>query len=153
MTSQKKELAVAALENGTVIDHIPDSTLFKCVKILGLENLDSTLTIGNNLHSSRMGRKGIIKVADVFFPEDVLNRIALIAPDAVVNTIRGYEVVEKRVVTLPAEIRGIVKCDNPKCITNNEPMATVFTVVEDKPGHIRCHYCNHTVANDKANIK
>lgn len=153
MTTPKKELAVAALENGTVIDHIPDGVLFKCVKILGLENLDCTLTIGNKLRSSRMGLKGIIKVDGVFFPEDVQNRIALIAPHAVVNTIRDYQVVDKKEVTLPDEIRGIVKCDNPKCITNHEPMATVFHTVADKPGFIRCHYCNHTVANDKAAIK
>lgn len=153
MTADKTELAVAALENGTVIDHIPNHALFECVKILGLEKLNSTLTIGNNLQSSRMGSKGIIKVAEVFFPEDVLNRIALIAPNAIVNTIRDYNVVEKKIVQLPQRIVGIVKCDNPKCITNNEPMQTVFTQVEDKPGHIRCHYCNHTVANDRATIK
>ena len=137
MTTDKKELAVAALRNGTVIDHIPSEALFKCVKILNLEALDCTLTIGNNLASKRCGSKGIIKVADVFFPEQVLNRIALIAPQAVVNTIRDYEVVE---------------CDNPKCITNNEPMATLFVADEDNPGFIRCHYCNHSVANSKATI-
>ncbi len=152
MTADKKELAVAALRNGTVVDHIPSEALFKCVKILNLETMDCTLTIGNNLASKRCGRKGIIKVADVFFPEDVLNRIALIAPSAVVNTIRDYEVVEKRHVEIPSEIRGIVKCDNPKCITNNEPMATLFVTDPDKPGHIRCHYCNHSVANDKATV-
>ena len=152
MTTDKKELAVAALRNGTVIDHIPSEALFKCVKILNLEALDCTLTIGNNLASKRCGSKGIIKVADVFFPEQVLNRIALIAPQAVVNTIRDYEVVEKRPVELPAQIRGIAKCDNPKCITNNEPMATLFVTDDDTPGFIRCHYCNHSVANNKATI-
>ena len=152
MTTDRKELAVAALRNGTVIDHIPSEALFKCVKILNLEALDCTLTIGNNLASKRCGSKGIIKVADVFFPEQVLNRIALIAPQAVVNTIRDYEVVEKRPVELPAQIRGIAKCDNPKCITNNEPMATLFVTDDDNPGFIRCHYCNHSVANNKATI-
>lgn len=152
MTTDKKELQVAALCNGTVIDHIPSDALFKCVKILKLEDLGETLTIGNNLASKRYTTKGIIKVADVFFPEDVLNRIALIAPTAVVNTIRDYEVVEKRQVKLPEQIRGIVKCDNPKCITNNEPMATLFEIDPEKEGFIRCHYCNHSVANSKATI-
>lgn len=152
MTNNKKELAVAALMNGTVIDHIPSDTLFKCVKILGLEKLDHQLTIGNNLTSSRFGAKGIIKVADVFFPEAVLNRIALLAPTAVINIIKDYEVVEKRPVILPDVIRGIVKCDNPKCITNNEPMATVFEVIGENPEFIRCHYCNHTVGCRKATI-
>lgn len=147
-----KELAVAALRNGTVIDHIPPEALFKCVAILGLASTPRRITIGNNLESDKLGSKGIIKVADTFFPDADLNRIALIAPTAVVNIVRDYEVVEKHAVELPHEIRGIVKCDNPKCITNNEPMATVFETVDHKPGHIRCRYCNHTVANAKANI-
>lgn len=154
MSNSKKELAVAALRNGTVIDHIPSDALFKCVKILGLTGMDHQLTIGNNLKSERLGlgTKGIIKVADVYFPEDMLNRIALVAPTAVVNTIRDYEVAEKRPVALPATIRGIVKCDNAKCITNNEPMETRFDMVEDKPGHIRCYYCGHAVANQQATL-
>ncbi len=150
--TDKKELAVAALRNGTVIDHIPSASLFKAVKILGIENLDKQLSIGNNLASSKLGTKGIIKVADVFFPEQDLNRIALIAPSAVVNIIRDYQVVEKRQVVLPETIIGIVKCDNPKCITNNEPMKTRFEIDEETPGTIRCHYCGHTVKNEKANI-
>lgn len=145
MTSEKKELAVAALRNGTVIDHIPSPMLFKAVKILGIEQLGTQLTIGNNLESNKLGTKGIIKVADIFFPEETLNRIALIAPSAVVNIIRDYEVVEKHPVSLPDTIIGIVKCDNPKCITNNEPMRSRFNVIGRDPVTIRCHYCGHTI--------
>ncbi len=142
--SNKKELAVAALRNGTVIDHIPADALFDVVRLLGIENMDTNVTIGNNLVSSRMGRKGIIKVADVVFPEDTLNRIALIAPTAKVNVIRDYEVVEKKMVTLPETLIGLVRCNNPKCITNNEPMRTRFTVINRDPVVIRCHYCGHS---------
>lgn len=148
----KKELAVAALENGIVIDHIPSEVLFKCVKILGLDTMRSQLTIGNNLHSAKLAAKGIIKVADVDLPEQTLNRIALIAPTAVVNTIKDFEVTEKRHVELPDTIVGIVKCDNPKCITNNEPMHTRFSIVSRNPVTIRCHYCSHTIPASKANI-
>ena len=63
MNDEKKELKVAALENGTVIDHIPSSQLFKVVSILGLENCTNSITIGNNLASKKIGKKGIIKVA------------------------------------------------------------------------------------------
>ncbi|MEZ3590062.1 MAG: aspartate carbamoyltransferase regulatory subunit [Muribaculaceae bacterium] len=152
MTATKKELAVAALRNGTVIDHIPSSVLFKAVKILGIEKLDTHVTIGNNLDSGKFGTKGIIKVADVEFPETVLNRIALIAPSAKVNIIRDFEVVEKHPVTLPDNIVGIVRCGNPKCITNNEPMKTRFTVIDRENVTIRCHYCGHSVTSDKAII-
>ena len=152
MTATKKELAVAALRNGTVIDHIPSSVLFKAVKILGIEKLDTHVTIGNNLDSGKFGTKGIIKVADVEFPETVLNRIALIAPSAKVNIILDFEVVEKHPVTLPDNIVGIVRCGNPKCITNNEPMKTRFTVIDRENVTIRCHYCGHSVTSDKAII-
>ena len=59
---EKKELAVAALKNGTVIDHIPSKSLFKVVELLGIKNLSSSVTIGNNLDSEHMGKKGIIKI-------------------------------------------------------------------------------------------
>ena len=149
----KKELAVAALKNGTVIDRIPSNALFKAVKILGIENIDKNVTIGNNLESKALGRKGIIKVADTFFPEDVLNRIALIAPTAKINIIRDFVVKEKYNVVIPSEIVGIVKCNNPKCITNNEPMKTRFTLVDENARIISCHYCGHTVKAGDAQIK
>lgn len=148
----KTSLAVAALAAGTVIDHIPSEVLFKVVKILGIENIRSAVTIGNNLDSKRMGHKGIIKVADVFFPEKTLNRIALIAPTAVINIIRDYEVVEKFPVTLPDTIVGLVKCGNPKCITNNEPMLTRFHVTDRDDVTIACHYCGQSVKSKEAII-
>ena len=152
MTVNKQELAVAALCNGTVIDHIPSTVLFKVVKILGIQNFDTAVTIGNNLDSKKLGTKGIIKVADVVFPESVLNRIALIAPSAVVNIIRDYEVVEKYPVTLPDTLVGLVKCSNPKCITNNEPMRTRFHVVDHDDVTISCHYCSQADKSADAQI-
>jgi aspartate carbamoyltransferase regulatory subunit len=152
MSTNKKELAVAALRNGTVIDHIPSDALFQAVKILGIEHMDKNVTIGFNLDSVKVGKKGIIKVADVEFDEDTLNRIALIAPTAVVNIIREYEVAEKRPVVLNEQVVGIVRCGNAKCITNNEPMHTKFHVISRNPVVIRCHYCNHTVVGSEAQI-
>ena len=152
MTVSKQELAVAALRDGTVIDHIPSAALFKAVKILGIENLGGAVTIGNNLDSKKLGKKGIIKVADVFFPESTLNRIALIAPSAVVNIIRDYERSYKYPVTLPDTIVGIVKCGNPKCITNNEPMRTRFHVIDREDVTISCHYCSQAVRSIDAKI-
>lgn len=150
MASEKKELAVAALQNGTVIDRIPASALFQAVKLLGIDKTHSHVTIGNNLQSKKIGLKGIIKIADTEFPPSVLNRIALIAPTAVVNTIREFKVVDKHPVSLPDTLIDIVKCDNPKCITNHEPMATKFEVVSHSPVIIKCAYCNHAVEGIKA---
>ncbi|MGN0258550.1 MAG: aspartate carbamoyltransferase regulatory subunit [Bacteroides sp.] len=139
--AEKKELQVAALENGTVIDHIPSEKLFTVVSLLGLQEMSNNITIGFNLASKKLGTKGIIKVADRFFSDDEINRIAVVAPNVKLNIIRNYEVVEKREVVLPDELRGIVKCANPKCITNNEPMPTRFHVIDKEHCVIRCHYC------------
>lgn len=151
--SQKKELAVSALRAGTVIDHIPARALFKAVRLLGLENCDKAVTIGSNLPSGHLGTKGIIKVADTVFPPEVLNRIAIIAFGAVVNIIEDYAVVSKQPVSLPAEIVDLVRCTNPKCVTNNQPIRTRFDVVDPAAPTLRCHYCDHEVSGDSIILK
>lgn len=137
----KDKLQVAALENGTVIDHIPSELVMDIVDLLGLRNLKSSITIGYNLPSSKLGTKGIIKVADRYFTEEETNRLAVVAPNVVLNTIRDYEVVEKRTAVMPDELHGIVRCPNPKCICNNEPMATFFHVIDKEARLLKCHYC------------
>jgi len=141
MDHKKTELQVAALQNGTAIDHIPSEQLFKVVSLLGIEKLKTRVTIGYNLSSKKMGSKGILKIADKFFEEDEINRISLIAPTVNLNIIKDYEVIEKKQVQLPDVIKGIVKCNNPKCISNNEPMKTVFSVIDKQNVTLKCHYC------------
>lgn len=147
-----KELQVAALENGTAIDHIPTEAVFKVVSLLQLQNLDNRITIGNNLKSNKMNNKGIIKVADKFFREDELNRIALVAPNVNLNIIRDFEVAEKKKVVLPDEIKEIMKCNNPKCITNNEPMKTRFHVIDKEKVELQCHYCELKIKKEEVEL-
>jgi aspartate carbamoyltransferase regulatory subunit len=139
---KRKELTVSAIKNGTVIDHIPADRLFKVLSILNIDVMNSTITIGNNLESKRLGRKGIIKISEKQPSMDDINKIALVAPTARINIIKDYNVVEKNQVEIPEKIRGIFKCMNPKCITNHEDMLTHFAVVE-KNGklQLKCHYC------------
>ncbi len=138
----KKERLVAAIENGTVIDHIPSEKTYEVANILGLQNLDTVVTIGYNYLSKKIGRKGIIKIENKFFTDEEISRLSVVAPNVVLNIIRNYEVVEKKKVETPDELRGIIKCNNPKCVTNNEPMDTIFTVTDKEAGTIRCHYCD-----------
>ncbi len=147
-----KQLSVSAIREGTVIDHIPASALFKVVSILNLEKLDTMITIGNSLGSDKLGKKGIIKLSKVFFADDEINKIALVAPCAKLNIIREYEVVEKRVVAIPDEIFGIAKCVNPKCITNNENVNTRFEVVSKSEVKLKCHYCEKITSKDNIKI-
>ncbi len=137
----EKHLKVSAIKDGTVIDHIPTKALFKVIKILKLEECSQMVTFGNNLDSKAMGTKAIIKIANRFFADEEVNKIALVAPHAKLNTIRDYNVIEKRVVETPGEIRGIVRCFNPSCITNAENITTRFEVLSDKPIAMKCFYC------------
>ena len=146
-------LAVAALKNGTVIDRINPEVLFKVADLLDIKAIKTSVTIGVNLDSKKMGKKGIIKVADTYFTQETLNRIALISPQAKINIIRNYEVTEKHHVSLPDTIVDIVKCNNPKCITNTEPMPTVFQVVDRNPVTLCCHYCEHKVQQNELTLK
>lgn len=148
-----KELQVAAIENGTAIDHIPSEQVFKVVALLQLEKIAKRITIGNNLRSKKMGTKGIIKISDTFFEEDEINRIALVAPRVNLNIIKNYEVVEKKKVVLPDVIKGIVKCNNPKCITNNEPMDTLFDVADKEKVTLQCHYCEVKIKKEEIILK
>lgn len=132
---------VAALQNGTVIDHIPSNKIFQVVRLLHLEDIPSAVMVGYNLPSSKMGSKSIIKIADKFFTDAELNVLSVVAPNVTLCIIHDYEVVEKKRVVLPPDIKGIVKCANPKCITNNEPMPTHFHVTDAEHGIIQCHYC------------
>jgi aspartate carbamoyltransferase regulatory subunit len=136
-----KQLSVSAIKDGTVIDHVPASVLFNVVSILNLNKLQTMMTFGINLESKKLGKKGIIKLSEVFFKDDDINKIALVAPSAKLNIIRNFEVVEKKVVEVPDEIVGIVKCVNPKCITNNQPVTTKFYVVSKDVIRLKCHYC------------
>ena len=140
--SEKKELEVSAIENGTVIDHLPAEVTFKVVEVLGLYNYSGAITIGSNLSSKTLGHKGIIKVSDKFFTDEEISRLSVVAPNVVLNIIRDYEVVEKKTVETPNELRGIVRCNNPKCITNNEPMSTIFNFIDKEKGIVKCRYCD-----------
>ena len=141
----RKELVVSALENGTVLDHIPAENVYKALDLLNLKGVENQITIGINLASKLNGRKGIIKIADKFFEDDELNKLALIAPKATVNIIRDFKVVEKKVLKMPHEIVGIAKCQNPKCVTNHQPIKTRFTtLVKDDKISLLCHFCEKT---------
>ena len=138
----RKELSVSALENGTVLDHIPAENVYKALDLLDLKDLESQITIGINLASKLHGKKGIIKIADKFFEDEELNKLALIAPKATVNIIKGFKVVEKKTLVTPSEVIGIAKCRNPKCVTNHQPIKTRFVTIQDNDKiSLKCHYC------------
>ncbi|MCF0189514.1 MAG: aspartate carbamoyltransferase regulatory subunit [Bacteroidaceae bacterium] len=151
--TQKALLQVAAIENGTVIDHIPSEKLFDVVRLLHLEQMPHSITVGYNLKSHKMGRKSIIKISGKFFTDAELNILAVAVPNVTLVIIRDYEIVDKKTVTLPDTLLDIVQCPNPQCITNNEPMRTRFRVLNPAIGLVRCDYCNRETNLNKVSVK
>ena len=141
--SEKKELEVSAIKNGTVIDHIPANVTFKIVQILDLYNHPGT--IGTNLDSITLGRKGIIKIADRYLSDEEIGRLSVVSPDVTLNIIKDYQIVEKKYVKYPKQIIGVVKCTNPKCVTNHQPIPTKMEVFDMNQKSLRCIYCERVM--------
>lgn len=143
---KRKELQVSALENGTVIDHINSGNVLKVLKILNLENIEDPIYMGANLESKKFGKKGIIKVSNKYFCPDDINKIALVSPSATLIEIRDYEIIKKTQVVIPDKVSEIVKCFNPKCVTNVEAVPTKFDVIDKTDIRLKCHYCEKITA-------
>ena len=144
------EQKVPAIENGIVIDHIPVQSTLKVVKLLELGS--ELVTFGNNLSSSKMGKKGLVKISDKYLTKAELGKISLVAPDAMISIIKDYKVIDKKKVDIPAMFDAILTCFNPKCITRHEPARTKFYVLSKNPLKIRCHHCESVFWGDQIKI-
>jgi aspartate carbamoyltransferase regulatory subunit len=149
----KKELSVSAIKDGTVIDHIDAAATFKVADILKVANETSSVLVGMNLPSKLVGKKGVIKVENRMLSPIEVNRIAIVAPDATVNIIRDFRVVEKFRVKLPDVIEGLVRCYNPECISNTERIPGRFTVESRNPIRLHCHYCERSMQGAEIVLK
>ncbi len=151
MTNQdNKKLIVSAIENGTVIDHIPAPSVFQVIRLLGLDRCEEQVLFGTNLDSKKYGKKGIIKVNNKYFENDDINKIALVAPTATLIVIKGFQVVTKKNVEVPDAVEKVVKCVNPNCVTNIENVPTKFKTINKIDVKLRCHYCEKIT--DKRNM-
>jgi aspartate carbamoyltransferase regulatory subunit len=148
------ELRVKPIVNGTVIDHIAGGQALNVLKILGISRTtDATLSVVMNVESSKLGKKDIVKVEDRELKEEEVNRIALIAPDATINIIRDFKVIEKHHVDLPDMITGVVRCQNPSCISNTEePIKSRLLVKVKNPVLLRCVYCEQPITEKIADF-
>lgn len=144
---REKGLRVRPIKNGTVIDHITAGQALNVLKILGISGTsNAVVSAAMNVSSGVLGSKDIVKVEDRELEEKEVDRISLIAPDATINIIRDFEVIEKYRVDLPDRLEGVLKCVNPNCISNtNEPVISKF-VVNKKPVELRCIYCDHLIS-------
>ena len=143
---------VTAINNGTVIDHIPAGAALSVLRMLGITgDRSSPISLVMNVPSSKHGRKDIIKVEDRELTQDELDRLALIAPKASVAIIRSYSVAEKREVSIGSELVNIASCTFSNCITikPREPQDHRLRVVRTEPLELRCRYCGRPQEMDE----
>jgi aspartate carbamoyltransferase regulatory subunit len=145
---ERKELKVSAIENGTVIDHIPTRSVFQVINMLSLNECENQILFGTNLDSKKYGKKGIIKVSNRYFNPADVNKIALVAPTATLIEIKNYKVIQKKNLVIPDEVSKFVKCVNPNCITNHEDVIPHFRVIDKEEIKLQCQYCEKTTAKD-----
>ncbi|NQU34210.1 MAG: aspartate carbamoyltransferase regulatory subunit [Bacteroidetes bacterium] len=153
--NKRKELKVSAIRNGTVIDHIPSEKSFQVLRMLNLDTYSNQIYFGTGLESQKFGKKGIIKISEKYFADEEISKIALVAPSATLIEITDYEVTKKEQVHLPEYVEKIVKCFNPKCVTNIQDVKTNFRVITDYNGEMKlaCHYCEKTMSKENIEFK
>ena len=148
---ERTTLRVSKIRDGTVIDHITSGHALDVAKILGITGKKgSIVTIAMNVPSKKHRRKDVVKIEGRELKAEEVDKIALIAPYATINIIRGYKVVEKKRVQLPKIIKDIVKCANPACISNSrEPVQPKFYVESQEPLYLKCHYCGYIMNKEE----
>lgn len=129
---------IDSIENGYVIDHIQAGKGMQIYNILSLDKLSCQVAIITNAKSKKNDVKDIIKINELVDLD--LDVIAYIAPNATVNVIKNSERIDKKNLSLPKEIKNVVKCPNPRCISNNEDIDHIFKLTDEK-GTYRCLYC------------
>jgi len=151
MSDADRELRVSKIRSGTVIDHIEGGQALNVLALLGIDGSEGeAVSVAMNVPSGRLDHKDVVKVENRELSQDELDVLALIAPDATINIIRDYEVVEKARVERPEVVVGVLECPNRACITRSgEPVASRFEVLEEG---VRCEYCGTIVREDIASL-
>ena len=131
---------IDSIKNGIVIDHITAGRGMELYHLLGLDKLDCSIAIIKNVHSNKMGKKDIIKVdGEVVLDMKILGYVD---PGVTVDIIKDGALVEKKRISLPSEIKNVIFCKNPRCITSTEQeLPHVFRLTDVENRVFRCIYC------------
>jgi aspartate carbamoyltransferase regulatory subunit len=136
------------LQQGTVIDHLPVGTAPVALSILGLPR-DGPVTVGMNVPSRRIGRKDIIRVEGFELRKAEIDRLALLGPQVTVSIVKDGKVFRKMLLEVPERLVGVLRCQNPTCVTNSETLASVFERESADPLVLRCHYCERRASDPR----
>lgn len=150
--TEKRELRVEKIRDGTVIDHITAGTALAVLRILGITGREGHIvSVLMNVPSVKLGKKDIVKIEGRELSPGEVDRIALVAPRATINIIRNFEVARKEPVKPPSTIKSVLKCQNVACVTNSrEPVSSLFIVEgEDEQLSLRCYYCGAVMSREE----
>jgi aspartate carbamoyltransferase regulatory subunit len=138
---------VSKIRDGTVVDHVTAGQALTVLAVLGIDgSAGESVSVGMNVPSNRLGTKDVVKVEDRELSPSEVDVLSVIAPEATINIVRDYEVVDKTRVERPDRVTGVLSCPNANCITNaDEPVVSRFDVVDEGA---RCSYCGTLVADD-----
>jgi aspartate carbamoyltransferase regulatory subunit len=138
----KETLSVNAIKIGTVIDHLPSGQAINILRYLSIGDQTHPMTLGLNLPSKRLNKKDLIKISGLHLIQQEANEIAIFAPNATINLIDNFTVVEKLKITMPTHIKGIFQCENKQCVTNAEPIESHFDVKHSpRETQLICYFC------------
>ena len=140
-------LNVGKIEEGFVLDHIKAGKSLSIYEYLGLDKLDCTVAIIKNAKSNKMGKKDIIKVECPIEALD-LDILGFIDHNITVNVIKGDRIVEKKELKLPKQVKNVIKCKNPRCVTSIEQeLDQIFILADEEKEVYRCKYCEEKYTN------
>lgn len=134
-------LTVGKISEGFVLDHIQAGKSMDIYKYLNLDKLDCCVAIIKNAKSNKMGKKDIMKIeCPIDFMD--LDVLAFIDHSITINIIKDQKIVEKKALHLPKQIRNVIHCRNPRCITSIEQgLEHVFILTDEEKEIYRCKYC------------
>lgn len=142
-------ISVKQIRKGLVLDHIEAGFGDRILKELKLNKREFAVALLKNVPSKKFGKKDIIKIDEISVDDIDLKVIGLIDPNITINVIDDCVKTEKIKLTLPEEVTGIFRCNNPRCVTTVEEVDTTFTLVNAKTREYRCEYCDSKVTMRK----
>ncbi|HES60221.1 MAG: aspartate carbamoyltransferase regulatory subunit [Calditrichaceae bacterium] len=155
MSNNNEMLLIPKIELGIVIDHIPAGQGPKILDIIFQyeEMKDVPVTLGLNYTSKKLGKKDLIKLQMDYLAPEIIQHISIMVPGVTVKAVKDYKVHSKVVVHPPKEIKNLLECKNPNCITNSEAhIGTLFTAIDDSAKQVKCYYCERIFALDELDV-
>lgn len=139
-------MRIERINNGIVMDHIKAGMGIQILQLFEIGLLKNKIDYASYVDSNRLGTKDIIKIENLDVDPSMLMKMALLAPDITISIIRDGHVIEKVEPKIPPVVEGVIRCQNPKCVTISEPyLVSKFHIKHDDQGGrlAQCAYCEN----------